>query len=372
MHFSYTYINHKVEELQSYLDFLFFEVWMKADGDWSLDKLNGNKKLKDIYIVLDAEDSKNSYFFNSRIELIYKEFLKIKEPFKTRLKEGYLINNNIKNLCCNKELIPITFKEINGHYPNLGKLLKEFYSKLYGKGSPFNLKAFDFFSKKTIPDHYREFMIVNNKGICPFCAIHPIKGNNHSTREAYDHYIPKGLYPFIAINFYNLAPMCHECNSSYKLSQMPIFKKRIKNIDPIISKKNRTLSFYPYSDVAPKINLNINLYSNKINTLRPNEIDLKITCDEGMEEQIETWKRIFGLDERYSALLCSKNEGFVWYSFIADEYKNFKELKGGNNWEDLFQSLIKQDKKYPLTGLGFLRSKFLEECNNNGLFKKVK
>ncbi|WP_271767960.1 hypothetical protein [Aquimarina algiphila] len=371
MHFPYTYINHKVEELQTYLDFLFFEVWMKADGDWSLDKLNGNQKLKDIYIVLEAEDADTGYFFTSRIEFIYKEFLKIKEPFKSRLKEGYIINNNIENLCCNKELIPITFNEINGHYPNLGRLLKEFYSKLYGKGSPFNLKAFDFFSKKTIPDHYREFMIVNNKGICPFCAIHPIKGNNHSTREAYDHYIPKGLYPFIAVNFYNLAPMCHECNSSYKLSKMPIFKNRIKNIDPMISKKNRTLSFYPYSDTIPKINIDVKLNSAKIDTIKPEEIDLEISCEEGSEEQIETWKRIFGLDERYSALLCSPNAGLTWFNSIVGEYENYNELEGELTPEQYFQSQVKEAKNYPLSSLGFLKSKFLEECNNKGLFNRV-
>ena len=48
-----------------------------------------------------------------------------------------------------------------------------------------------------------------------------MKGTHHSKREAYDHYLPKVLYPFNSINFRNLAPACHECNSTYKLGKDP-------------------------------------------------------------------------------------------------------------------------------------------------------
>ena len=56
--------------------------------------------------------------------------------------------------------------------------------------------------------------------------------------------MPKGSYPFISVNFKNLAPMCSECNSSYKLAKDPT-----KHIDPLhaASGSTRRKSFYSYA-----------------------------------------------------------------------------------------------------------------------------
>ncbi|RLD89272.1 MAG: hypothetical protein DRJ09_06835 [Bacteroidetes bacterium] len=91
-------------------------------------------------------------------------------------------------------------------------------------------------NKTVIPKHYKEFMKSNTEGICPFCGIHTIKENNHKYREVYDHYIPKAIYPFVSLNFKNLAPMCQECNSTYKGTKVPIEDDN----------KKRKLAFYPY------------------------------------------------------------------------------------------------------------------------------
>ena len=47
MLFNYTYISHEVEKLQEYLDFLFEEVWLPAEGDFDAEKLSYNWKPAD-------------------------------------------------------------------------------------------------------------------------------------------------------------------------------------------------------------------------------------------------------------------------------------------------------------------------------------
>lgn len=77
-----------------------------------------------------------------------------------------------------------------------------------------------------IDDHYQTFVQTNKAGKCPFCGINDLLGEYHSKREAYDHYLPKALYPFNSINFRNLVPACHHCNSSYKTSKDPAYTQK--------------------------------------------------------------------------------------------------------------------------------------------------
>jgi hypothetical protein len=80
----------------------------------------------------------------------------------------------------------------------------------------------------------------NTAGKCPFCGIGNIKSPHHTKREAHNHYLPKALYPFNSINVRNLAPTCHECNSTYKLSKDPAHndaKRRRKAFNPYMSQR---------------------------------------------------------------------------------------------------------------------------------------
>ena len=121
MHFTFTYIPHHIEKLQAYLDFLFYEVWCKAEGEFSVDKLKGNQELQQIYIELGNTDSKWAYFFNSSIETIYKEFVKLDNEYRVFLSESYKNNNDIEGLCCNKDLIPVSYDDLRGEHPKLTK-----------------------------------------------------------------------------------------------------------------------------------------------------------------------------------------------------------------------------------------------------------
>ncbi|APQ18786.1 hypothetical protein [Maribacter hydrothermalis] len=366
MHFTFTYIPHHIEKLQEYLDFLFFEVWLKADGEFDADKLKGHKQLQQIYLDLGNTEGKWAHFFNSSIENIYREFLDLDKEYKKYLSDHYINNNNIEGLCTNKDLQPITYNQITFEHESLSKELKSFYSKLYGAKSPFNLEIFGFLNKELIADFDSKFNDANKKQVCPFCALVHLKGNNHSYREAYDHYIPKGSYPFNVLNFKNLAPMCNECNSTYKLSVDPI-----SDIDPLKLGAARSLAFYPYADIHPDLKFEIELKSSRINSLTPNDIEVRISADEGFEEEIYTWLRVFGIKERYKATLCSPNDGKVWFNSVLEEFENAKEQTDSINPEIYYKAILNEAGKYPLSNKGFLKSKFLEACKEKGLFDTI-
>ncbi|MGB1017778.1 MAG: hypothetical protein ACPGVH_01805 [Chitinophagales bacterium] len=375
MLYSYQYIGpHHIEKFQTYLDFLFFEVWLPATGRFNTSKLDINPEFKDIYTRLEIQDSDTGNIFTNKIAQIYEAFAIIDDSeFKEAIKQFYIANNNIEQLCNDKTIIPITYKELEEKQPDLNALLKSFYSKLYGSTSPFNLKIFGELSKELMGKYDFNFMELNTKGICPFCGILPLKDNNASYREAYDHYLPKGLYPFNSINFKNLAPMCHECNSTYKLSKVPIDEKDGKNINPIQKTSSRKLAFYPYATDNPEIEdytFEIKINTNDILNIKPEDIELTINVEDN-DEKVETWKRVFGIDERYKALLCKELEGKAWFTKVYDEYENAQCLSEIENAEKYYDYILRDAKKILLSSNGFLKSVFLEECKAKGLFDNI-
>jgi len=62
------------------------------------------------------------------------------------------------------------------------------------------------------------FVKALNLKTCPYCNISYIaflekeKNNDKIRRAELDHFFPKSVYPFLAVNFYNLIPSCSTCN----------------------------------------------------------------------------------------------------------------------------------------------------------------
>src|SRR5262249_7338127 len=138
-----------------------------------------------------------------------------------QFKQWYQANNDIEKACANDPASQIArYNDIRVMHQELSAQLAAFFTRLYSQ-QLLNLAAL---REKigNIDEHYENFTQANTIGKCPFCGISDIKGLNHTKREAYDHYLPKALYPFNSINFRNLAPACHECNSTYKLSKDPM------------------------------------------------------------------------------------------------------------------------------------------------------
>lgn len=269
-----------------------------------------------------------------------------------QLKQWYQANNDIEKVCANDPAVQIArYADITAIHPDLSEQLASFFKGLYSQ----QLLDLAVLRDKIgqINEHYQAFMQVNTTGKCPFCGIGDIKGVHHSKREAYDHYLPKALYPFNSINFRNLAPACHECNSTYKLSK-----------DPAHNCAGRRKAFYPYTATCHVIEISIDLPAQDIDQLAPSDIQLTFG-PAAVHEEIETWKEVYGIDERYKAKCCGSD--------AKDWLEQVRILHDAYNIdpENTLAAVQQQTEKSPLANSNFLKKAFLEGCRRAGIFQVI-
>ncbi|MBQ0755233.1 MAG: hypothetical protein KBT87_08220 [Gammaproteobacteria bacterium] len=351
MLFPYTYVPHQMEKMQKFIDFIFYEVWCNATPkiDFSFNSCSGNPELFEVMKKFFYSDKKNADFFYGNVERIYGHFARLKPKHIRRLKWWYFSNNDIERLCSNNpSLHSARYADIESRYPDLAKALRIFFTGLY------DFDAADIKAKVgDINDHYQAFMAINTTGKCPFCGIGDIKGIHHTKRDAYDHYLPKALYPFNSINFHNLVPACHECNSTYKLSK-----------DPLNTSTGRRKAFYPYANPNYRIELNLDLGKPDIDHLAP--ADIQITFGPAdINEEIETWKDVYGIEERYKAKCCS-GDSKDW----LEQIRIFKDMHDIEPSKSL-TTVQQQTKQGPYANSNFLKMAFLEGCQRAGLLDAI-
>jgi len=352
MLFAYTYVPHAMEKMQAFIDFIFFEVWCKApgNGDFRLELFDANAELKELMEAFYYGDTQGGDFFYGHVERIYGLFAPLTPAQINQLKQWYQANNDIEKICANDSAVRIaSYPDIAAIHPYLSEQLASFFKGLWPLPNVAALRE----KIGQIDEHYQEFVQVNATGKCPFCGLGDIKGVHHTRREAYDHYLPKALYPFNSINFRNLAPACHECNSTYKLSR-----------DPAHNAAGRRKAFYPYATGAHGIEIAIDLNTPDIDRLIPADIQLTFGPDAAHEE-IDTWKEVYGIDERYKAKCCD-NDAKDW----LEQVRTMRDAHGiaPADWLASIQQLT---AKAPVANSNFLKLAFLEGCQRVGLLEAI-
>jgi hypothetical protein len=299
MLFRYTYVPHQMEKMQAFIDFIFFEVWCKApvSGPFSLNLFAANAELREVMEAFFYSDAQGANFFNGHVESIYGQFATLTPAQINQFQQWYQGNNDLEKVCANDPAAHLArYVEIAVTNNDLSERLASFFKGLYSQSllglAPLKAKI------GGIDEHYKAFVKVNKIGKCPFCGMADLQGEYHSTREAYDHYLPKALYPFNSINFRNLVPACHHCNSSYKTSKDPAYPPK----DPARAIQRRKV-FYPYVGTPYAIELQVSLQHSDIENLTPADINLQFGPT-AIGEQIETWKDVYSIEERYKAKLC--------------------------------------------------------------------
>ncbi|MCZ4285382.1 MULTISPECIES: HNH endonuclease [Marinobacter] len=352
MLFPYTYVSHQMEKMQEFIDFIFYEVWCKAPGygPFSLDLFLPNPDLYEVMNAFHYSDSQGSEFFLGHVQRIFELFTTLDDAQIEQFRQWYQANNDIEKVCANDSSISVArYADLPTKLNGIKDQLKSFFKNLY---SYLNLAAL---KEKIgeIGDHYNEaFSGANRSGKCPFCGISDMKGPDHDYREAYDHYLPKALYPFNSVNFRNLAPACHECNSTYKKSK-----------DPVHKGAGRRKAFYPYAMDAHDIEIAIDLNHSDIDRLVP--ADIQLTFGPAVvHEEIETWKDIYGIEERYKAKICRENDGKYWLMQVLDEWREDDRLP-----DDYLKTLSRQTARYPFAESNFLKKPFLEACRAAGILE---
>lgn len=367
MLFPYTYVPHQMEKMQTFIDFIFHEVWCKApvSGPFGLNLFDANAELREVMEAFLWDDSKGADFFYGHVERIYGLFSALNAAQVSQFQQWYQGNNDLEQVCANDPTVRLArYADIAVIHKDLNEQLAAFFKGLYSQSlldlAALRAKIGD------INDHYKSFMATNSTGKCPFCGINDLLGKYHTTREAYDHYLPKALYPFNSINFKNLVPACHHCNSSYKTSKDPAYPPK----DPAGTAKRRAV-FYPYTATPYAIELEVSLQHSDIANLTPNDISLQFG-PAALDEKIETWKDVYGIVERYRGKLLG-GDGKAWLVEVLDEWRWSDKTAGaeGKTPEAYLRDVSRHTNKSPYANANFLKNSFLQSCKTVGLFEPI-
>lgn len=269
-----------LNQLHEWIKHLVCEVWCNAEKKISCEnKLDGGfKPLYQKYTWLKRD-----------VDLIYKKCILLRKFEKENIRIAFETNNEIENLCNNSK-VPI---ELSTLPAIVEKLMKPFFESLYKTLLERGLAPI------TKMEYYKKIQKLNNFVNCPCCGYMPFEGVFSKNREDLDHFFPKAHYPFAAINFNNLAPLCGKCNSDNKEDNSPIKRK-----DGSSQK-----SFYPFQTTKTDIEIKIDLSKDFINTIQDylvnqnktpiNPTQIKINLIGKLQEQVDSWNVLFNIENRY-------------------------------------------------------------------------
>lgn len=266
---------------------------------------------------------------------------------KLEVQQAFQLNSNIQNLCNDTTALPVKFDAL----PNaIRGLLKDFLTMLW---EDFPQNALLEASCGTVQEHFVAFVSSAHQQalVCPFCGLNKLKTSESINRDAYDHYIPKAFYPFISINFQNLFPICHECNSDEK-----------KATDTLYNGAARRQVFFPFDTTYQPAQLSISVTPTEAyNPTNFKTLLYDITWHYTLllagnpDPRLTSWDEIFHIKRRYTEnVLRYQTE---WYDELIMRYK--RELNKGTSFND-FMTEIVEDAEYQklISPFGILRHSY--------------
>lgn len=347
MLFPYVFSPQTMDKMQEFIEYIFMHVWCAAvpNRPFELSLFEGNAELynimEDIWQQIDIRKQPNVFW--EQVEEIYFAFAKLSSLEIQQIKHWFNGNNDIEGACLNRAGVQIVkYDQLKAFNLSIGELLEKFFKGLYDDAVLDRKVVRETIT--TINDHYRKFVEVNDEDICPFCGLEGLDGQYEETREAYDHYLPKSLYPFNSINFHNLVPACSKCNSRAKKAKDPLHGQM----------GNRRKAFYPFmpGHTLPAVSIDLNCID--YTSMQKNEISLQFTHD--ANEEVETWKDVYNIEDRYKAHCCSNRGGKDW---IVEMYT---WIQKGESADGYLSVLTNQIKHAPFAGSRFLKMPFLQAC----------
>lgn len=346
MLFSYTYVSHPLENLHGWIEHLVIKVWCRIGGAYSVTLLC--PELQDIAAQIDPiETTERSIFDDIRdLDTLIQA---LDQPKREELAKMFRDSTAVDELCHGTAgRQPYRFADLQAWDLKSAEKLKVFFYDLFDKhivSGPFKKKL------GNLKNHVDAFCRTNNEGICPFCGLEEFRDENYKTREPYDHYLPRCQYPFNSVNFRNLAPMCHTCNSSYKTTKDPISR----------SSGTRQKAISPYEAVVTFPEITVNFDPGTVQNLKPKDIILEIESNTHPEE-FETWQWLFGIQERYKGKLCKKRGAYAWLNTVLKDSKNYNVTP-----QKLLENIRANTAVDPFLDDGFLKLAVLEACQSQGL-----
>lgn len=259
-------------------------------------------------IEFEEGEYSTSFYDNDFYENIVKHHPKILEaPLKLVFEEikdwaqgdrtlfiNAIRNSNDIDRICKREIVPYRLDDIS---ENLRQTISDLFVKLYTQVlSGDNVKK----TYGSLQEHFKEFKTPNSIFKCPTCGLLPAKSKEEK-KDDYDHYLAKYLFPFSSVNFKNLIPICTDCNGT-----------EVKGQKDILQINGNRKIFYPYDENHTGISITCGVSNDNVDT---NVDELVYAFEynaENKEEEIESWKTIFKIEDRYQKR--AKGKGINWYS----------------------------------------------------------
>jgi len=349
MIYTYKYLPHRIEGFHANIVY-FFEQLFAHD----LSVYDEKTLLRSDFIpIVNASTVR----LRNNLELITVTYHSLTNVQKHEIELAFNTNTNIDNLCSDTTIIPYKYESFPS---SIRKIIKDFLTMLWEEYPQNNALENEY---GLVQEHFNLFVDQSFQKalICPFCGLTKLKVSESINRDAYDHYIPKAQYPFTSINFRNLSPLCHECNSDEKKTTDTLF-----NLDD-----TRRQVFYPFDTTYNPNHLSIDVV-----TLEPyNPITLKTLLNDirwtfsiliynNEDNRIKSWDDIFHIKRRYKENILRFQ--IEWYDELIRLY--IRSQRKGEAFNDL-KSEILEDLDYqkliaPMGQLKLTYFKFILSMDN--------
>ncbi len=316
-----------IEQLNSWLDYFFQQMFAEVSQTYD----------PAIHIHADFRPLVRHYKaqLNNRLADIFSAYMDLKNPAdKLAIQSAYTNNTNIRGIC-NGTVVPVKY---NALPPSFSAVLEELYDNLWGESKILGLTEVEKVCG-SVKVHFNNLMAKMEERVCPFCGLESLLCEHDDGRDDYDHYLPKADYPFIAVNFANLFPMCHRCNSKAKGSYDIPYDR--------ISGTQRPV-YYPL-DTTKGHSITLSINSATTHLKETSGWDLEVTCEPATSDgKKKAWMDIFNIETRYKAVIAA--ESYTWKGWIVDQHSLLCK-KGGLSFSifresqlDRFKEPLKIDK----------------------------
>jgi hypothetical protein len=327
----------KLHDVNSFVNYIMLEVMLRANK-YPNRVFNPNLAIAKYQTLINGAN--NDYVLNplKKIFIICKKL----KPSEIKLLKRAVHHNGKISALCDGILTPVRYEDINSINVDLAVAIRTFCDALYVNC----LDIACFYNQyEKIDEYYKK--LVQRKLTCQCCGVGTILNQFHAHRSALDHYLPKSKYPFVAVNFKNLIPICDTCNGKYKLDKdtlLVIEKKGNK-----VLRRFSTKAFYPFSKTRHSIDISIKFKTVYSSTIETKDLDV-ILSHPTEQTKVDNWNRIFGIEDNYKATCCSENM-MAYY----EDY--FSALKNRGVTLDQHISDLKLNNYYDMN---FLKVPFLE------------
>ena len=331
----YQSVNSSIKQLHGYIGNMVLNDWVNFGNGSVFNKQTLGPVLEEFY---------DSYtWFRNSLDKIYQLLPTLTNAQRNKIKQVYLNNNDISNLCSG-QLQPLKMDDLP---QALTKEITDLFEQLYTKMLNAARYTRDHDGTKV---YYDLFYQTNQNHTCPFCGYHNMKSDLDKGREAYDHYLPKSKYPFAAVNFENLVPMCYECNSSYKGATDPL--------------DNGSVAFYPFHNANYDIDVKIQ-HPQPVEWSNIDEGKCTVTIDTPNQNELATWERVFDVKKRYVQRIEQFDK--QWIDELMNRCK--LNLRRGITVEETLQDEIDLlDENEPLYNMTFLKKAFYNEVLKDDVY----